>query len=62
MGVPDNIEARKRFIENGNYKPTTISVITHFSHNIEGVGYEDMLKTAEENGFVLAYDGMSLEF
>jgi phosphoribosyl 1,2-cyclic phosphate phosphodiesterase len=62
MGVPDNIEARKRFIENGNYKDTTISIITHFSHNNPNVGYDDMLKVAQENGFMLSYDGMIIEF
>ena len=62
MGVPDNVEARKRFIENGNYKDTTISVITHFSHNNPNVGYDDMLKVAQENGFMLSYDGMIIEF
>lgn len=62
MGVPNNVEARRRFIENGNYKDSTISVITHFSHNIPGVGYDDMLKVASDNGFLLAYDGMEIEF
>ena len=62
MGVPNNAEARRRFIENGNYKDSTISVITHFSHNIPGVGYDDMLKVASDNGFLLAYDGMEIEF
>lgn len=62
MGVPNNIEARRRFIENGNYKKSTISVITHFSHNIANVGYDDMLRIASDNGFVLAYDGMEIEF
>ena len=62
MGVPNNIVARQRFIDNGNYKDSTISVITHFSHNIKGVGYGDMVKVAQENGFLLAYDGMTVEF
>lgn len=61
MGVPENIIARNRFIENGNYKKDTYSVITHFSHNIPGVGYDDMLKTARDNDFILAYDGMEIE-
>ena len=61
MGLPNNLEMKRRFIENGNYKDTTVSVITHFSHNIPTVGYGDMLKTAQANGFVLAYDGMEIE-
>ena len=61
MGIPNNLEARRRFIENGNYKESTVNVITHFSHNGSDVGYEDMLKIAEENGFLLAYDGYEIE-
>jgi len=62
MGIPNDLEARRRLIENGNCKDSTMSVITHFSHNGTSVGYEDMLKIAEENGFVLAYDGLEIEF
>ncbi len=61
MGIPNNVEARRRFIENGNYKETTVNVITHFSHNGTSVGYDDMLKVAEANGFILAYDGYEIE-
>lgn len=62
MGIPNILQVRKRLEENGNYLSTTKSVITHFSHNGDNVGYGDMLKIAEENGFILAYDGMTLEF
>lgn len=61
MGIPDNLEMQRRFIKNGNYKENTVSVITHFSHNIQTAGYGDMEKIAEENGFVLAYDGLEIE-
>jgi phosphoribosyl 1,2-cyclic phosphate phosphodiesterase len=61
MGIPNDLEARRRFIENGNCKDETISIITHFSHNGTDVGYGDMLKVAEENGFILAYDGYEIE-
>lgn len=61
MGIPNNLEMQRRFIENGNYKESTVSVITHFSHNIQTVGYGDMEKIARENGFVLAYDGLEIE-
>jgi phosphoribosyl 1,2-cyclic phosphate phosphodiesterase len=62
MGVPNNVIARQRFIANGNYKEGTIDIITHFSHNIPTCGYDDMLKVAVENGFILAYDGMEIDF
>ena len=62
LGLPNAIVERQKFIENGNYKDTTISVITHFSHNMKGAGYGNMKKVAKKNGFVLAYDGMKIEF
>ncbi|MBQ8876790.1 MAG: hypothetical protein IJY63_04525 [Clostridia bacterium] len=62
LGLPNAIIERQRFIENGNYKDGTISVITHFSHNIRGAGYGNMKKAAKKHGFVLAYDGMKIEF
>lgn len=62
LGLPNVIVEKQKFIENGNYKEDTISVITHFSHNMKGAGYGDMKKVADKNGFVLAYDGMKIEF
>ncbi len=61
LGLPNVLEERRRFIENGNYKDTTVDVITHFSHNGPSVSYGDMLKIAEREGMLLAYDGMTLE-
>ena len=61
LGIPNILEQRKRFIQNGNYKENTVEVITHFSHNIQTIGYGDMLETAKKHGFVLAYDGLEIE-
>ncbi len=61
LGVPDIVAQREIFIKNGNYKPDTVDVITHFSHNIKGCGYDDMLPVAKEHGFILAYDGMVID-
>ena len=61
LGLPNALEERRRFIENGNYKDNTVDVITHFSHNGPFVGYGDMLKLAEREGIILAYDGMTVE-
>jgi phosphoribosyl 1,2-cyclic phosphate phosphodiesterase len=61
MGIPNNLEAKRRFIENGNYKDSTVSIVTHFSHNSPNVGYNDMLKIAEDNGFIMTYDGYEIE-
>ena len=61
LGLPNVLEERRRFIENGNYKDTTVDVITHFSHNGPSVSYDDMKEIAEREKIVLAYDGMTIE-
>ncbi len=62
MGLPANIFVREKFRECGVYKDTTIDVLTHFSHNGQKVGYAEFVPIAEKEGFVVAYDGMTLEF
>lgn len=61
MGLPNVIETRKILTENGNRKDTTVDIITHFSHNGPSVGYGDMKELADQNGFLLAFDGFKLE-
>lgn len=61
MGIPNILEVRRRFEENGNYKSTTADIITHFSHNGESVGYGDIEKLARSYGFIATYDGMTVE-
>ena len=61
LGFPNVLEEKRRLVENGNYKDTTVNVITHFSHNPVDAGYGDMLRYAEAEGFLLAYDGMIVE-
>lgn len=62
MGLPEIFKMKEIFTANGNYTDKTISVITHFSHNLKGACYDKMLPIAEKNGLVLAYDGLELEF
>lgn len=62
MGLPVNIKAREKFRECGVYKDKTIDVVTHFSHNGLNVGYGEFVPIAEKEGFITAYDGMTLEF
>ena len=61
LGIPNILEERRRFIQNGNYKDSTRESITHFSHNTPTVGYGDMLGYADEHSFILAYDGLTIE-
>ena len=61
MGLKEIAEMKKIFIKNGNYKDNTVSVITHFSHNMEHACYDKLLPIAKENGLVLSYDGLEIE-
>lgn len=51
----------KRFMELGIASEQTIAVINHFSHD-GGLIYDEMKPTAEKEGFVTSYDGMTVEF
>ena len=62
MGFPEIFKMQEIFTANGNCDDYTISVITHFSHNYEKACYDKMLPVAERHGFVLAYDGLDIEF
>lgn len=40
----------------------TIFILNHFSHNGKNVVYDDLVKIAAENDFLVSYDGMEIEF
>ena len=61
LGIPNILEARELFKQNGNLTKNTKEIITHFSHNIATIGYKDMKKTAKKYGFILAYDGLKVK-
>ena len=61
MGVKRNIILRDKLRELGLYKPGTVDIITHYSHNGVSVGYDDITRIAKENGFIATYDGMTVE-
>lgn len=56
------IEVRKRMRECGIADDKTMFVLNHFSHNGKNVVYDDFIKTAGENNFLVSYDGMEYEF
>ena len=59
MGAKDNIEIRRRMLENGAADESTIFVANHFSHN----GYPGQKELeALLPGFVVAWDGLEIEF
>lgn len=61
LGIPMALRTRARLTEIGVATADTLHIVTHFSHNGGSVGYGDMKKVAESNGFLLAYDGYEIE-
>ncbi|MBQ8371497.1 MAG: hypothetical protein IJX38_02270 [Clostridia bacterium] len=61
MGLLDDVAVRDRLISEGIADERTLNIATHFSHNPVGVGYEEMLVHTDGCGFLLAFDGMSIE-
>ena len=61
MGLEIDVQLRQALTEMGRVTGETLHVVNHFSHN--GLaGYDEMLATASEKGFVTSYDGLSIEF
>ncbi len=56
------IEMRKRMLELGIADDKTVFILNHFSHNGGNVVYDDFIKTARDNNFLVSYDGMEYEF
>lgn len=62
MGIPACKEARAKMIEMGICKDNTKYILNHFSHNGKHSLYDDIINTAEKEGFDVSYDGMIVEF
>ena len=45
----------------GRVTGKTLHVVNHFSHNGQA-GYDELVPLAEEKGFQVSYDGMSIDF
>lgn len=60
MNVWQTIRVRDRLKEIGAVTEGTKVCLTHISH-YGGDTYDSLNKTAQENGFILAYDGMTIE-
>ena len=59
MGAKDNLVMRERLIQNGSADENTVFVANHFSHN--GFPGEEELQAALP-GFIIAKDGLEIEF
>lgn len=56
------IALRKQLIDMGVADEHTIFVLNHFSHNGTNVMYDEFVKIAEKENFLVSYDGMVIEF
>ena len=61
MNLRQACEVRLRMIDMGCAGKDSIFVVHHFSHN-GGAVYDDFAPVAAENGFLVTYDGMEVEF
>lgn len=61
MGLPSNIEVRRRLMEINCADDDTVFVTNHFSHNGTAT-YDEFVPVAEKENFLVAYDGMCLTF
>lgn len=52
---------KARFFEWGIADESTVFVLNHFSHNGEVMLYEELSELAEKEGFIVSYNGMSIE-
>ena len=61
MGIRDVCEVRDRMVKIGAADEETQFVITHFSHNGRLL-HDELVAIMEKHNFLVAYDGMSVEF
>ena len=61
MGLKGNEEVKERLIKIGCADENTIFVINHFSHNGKLI-HDELVPVAQEKGFIVAYDGLEIEF
>ncbi|MCI9415327.1 MAG: hypothetical protein HFJ79_09160 [Clostridiales bacterium] len=60
MGLPENRETVSRLREKGAVTDGTIIVVNHFSHNC-GQLHEELEAEARPDGFLVSYDGMTVD-
>lgn len=62
MNFTENCQARDRLVKIGCADEKTVFCSNHFSHNGYDVLYEEFCELAGKNGFIVSYDGMTVEF
>lgn len=61
MGLPNNVQVRRKMMECGCADSHTKFIVNHFSHN-GGIPHEELSERAAKLGFLTAFDGMTVEF
>ena len=61
MSAAENGQIRERFLSEGYADEKTIFAANHFSHNGKGAVYDDYVRTAAKDGFIVSYDGMVID-
>ena len=61
MGLIDNVSVKGFLDINGLTDKNTVCVATHFSHQGVDADYDKMCEHAEKYGFIISYDGLTLE-
>jgi phosphoribosyl 1,2-cyclic phosphate phosphodiesterase len=62
MDYYENIETRDRLSAEGLLKDGCLHVLTHFSHNNGNHSYDSFAPIAEQDQFIVAYDGLDVKF
>lgn len=62
MNITENAQVRERLISIGCADEKTVFCANHFSHNGDDVLYEEFVEVAAKKGFIVSYDGMTVEF
>lgn len=60
LNYEEDIKTRERLCEWGMVDDKTVCILNHFSHN-GGLTYDEMRDMAQKDGFMVSYDGMTVE-
>lgn len=61
MGLENDRVMKELLIQNGCADEKTVFILNHFSHGGELL-YEELKEAVKEDGFLISYDGMTVEF
>lgn len=62
MNYERDVFVKNRLLELGVADENTVFCLNHFSHNGENSLYDDMSAIGKKDGFIVSYDGMTVEF